>query len=55
MCLTADSCMDESEVEASTVDCTIKHNDGTVEHVSYEGEDIVENPGLYKDSDCFNN
>ena|GEM_PF-1374842 len=49
MCLTADSCMDESEVEASTVDCTIKHNDGTVEHVSYEGEDIVENPGLYKD------
>lgn len=49
LCVTNEVCMDESEIESSTFNCTIIHNNGTVEEVSYEGQNIVDSPGLYKD------
>jgi len=48
-CITEEVCMPPEELETANVECEITHNNGTTEVVEFEGEDIVANPGSYKD------
>ncbi|MEM4272070.1 MAG: hypothetical protein QXH30_00610, partial [Candidatus Bilamarchaeaceae archaeon] len=48
-CITQDVCMNEENLNQSTIICDVRYNNGTREKITFLGSDIAAYPSVYKD------